>query len=965
LDKTANQTRVSFSELNKVPRKILGGAMYTNNLVLSLGTSLRNERKGDLRIQSRPFCAMLALSCLLLFTAATGSAQQNNTINTVAGQAPFNAVALQMAIPNPTSVAEDASGNIYIASQYSYYVYKLNPSTGTLSVVAGTGIFGFGSDAIPATSSPLSSAVAVAVDAAANVYIIDGDRIRVVNTQSSPITVLGVTIQPGNVATVADTNGTNCPNASSGPPSCGDGEPAAQAQFFAPQAIYIDGSGNLFIADTNDEEIRFINTQSTAVTVTGVTVQPGNVATVAGNGVTCNGPSVPCGDGGLAIAPGAKGAKLDLPLGVVTDKAGNLYIGDTRDQRIRCVANVAGGCPNTQYLNTTVGEIVAYASSGPICPAPTSSCGDNGPKLNGRFHNPSGIWLDSLGDLYVADQWDNRIREVTPGANGIISTVCGTGTAGYEDGICPRGVEFYGPLAIIMDAAGNVTIADSGNGLIRQGKVSTRTVKTIAGSGLVGDGGPATAASFANPVDVAWDASGTNFYIVDNGNNRIREVTANGTISTVVGTGHPSQTGSIGDNGPATAATLSNPNGVALDVNGNIYIADSTNSVVRVVNMQSTTLTVGLVQVPPGDIATIAGNSGFGGCEPSNGQCGDGDAATGPDVRMDYPISVAVDGSGNVYISDYFDSRVRCVVNVTGGCPNTKYPTPQVGWIVTYAGTGVAGHFGNGGAADTALLNAPFGIAADSAGDLQIADSLNNEVRCVMGMAGGCDGEKLPVATIFDYAFNGMPKFGGDGGPALSASMNVPQGIGLDPAGNLYVGGGGDSVVQRIDASTRIVITVAGNPSHPGNIGFGGDGGLAPLATLDNLGLSVNGAEELLIADQGNNRIRQVDMVPTANLWEAKLDFPNTPVGQTSGPMTIKLQNAGLASLPISSTQLGGTDPGDFGISSNSCLTQLPPESFCYVGVTFTPTQTGQRTATVTINTSLGPQVVNLLGTGE
>jgi hypothetical protein len=137
------------------------------------------------------------------------------------------------------------------------------------------------------------------------------------------------------------------------------------------------------------------------------------------------------------------------------------------------------------------------------------------------------------------------------------------------------------------------------------------------------------------------------------------------------------------------------------------------------------------------------------------------------------------------------------------------------------------------------------------------------------------------------------------------------------------------------------------------------------LATLDNLGLSVNGAEELLIADQGNNRIRQVDMVPTANLWEAKLDFPNTPVGQTSGPMTIKLQNAGLASLPISSTQLGGTDPGDFGISSNSCLTQLPPESFCYVGVTFTPTQTGQRTATVTINTSLGPQVVNLLGTGE
>jgi streptogramin lyase len=940
--------------------------MYLNIPTVNLPASLRQERKLGLSIQPRPFYATLALCCVLVFAAANSGAQQNNTINTVAGGVPFNSVALQTAIPNPTGIAEDANGNIYIASQYSYYIYKLN--AGTLSAFAGTGIFGFGADGVPATSSPLASAVAVATDKPGNVYIIDGDRLRLVNTQSTAITVLGVTIQPGNIATIADTNGKNCPNAESGPPpTCGDGGPAALAEFFAPQAIYIDGSGNLFIADTTDEEIRFINTQSTAVTVLGVTVQPGNVATVAGNGLTCNGPTVPCGDGGSAIAQGGKGAKLDLPQGLITDKAGNLYIGDTRDQRIRCVANVAGGCPNTKYTTTTVGELVPYAGSGIVCPTPTSGCGDNGPKLNGRFHNPAGLWLDSIGDLYVADQWDNRIRQVAPGASGNVITVCGNGTPGDVDGKCPTGVEFYGPLAIIIDGSGSVTIADSGNALIRQGQIKTAMVTTIAGSGSVGDGGAASSASLANPVGVAWDPSGTNYYILDNGNNRVREVMpANGnTISTVVGTGHPSQPGSIGDGGPATAATLSNPNGIAVDANGNIYIADSTNSVVRVVNMQSTTLTVGAVQVPAGDIATIAGNSGFGGCEPSSAQCGDGEPATGPDVRMDYPIAVAVDAQGNVYISDYYDNRVRCVVNVAGGCPNSKFPNPSVGWIVTYAGNGNPGHFGNGGPGDTAYLNFPYGIAADSPGDLYIADSQNSEIRCVLGALGGCNGSPLPVGDIFDYAFNTLPKFGGDGGPAIKASMDIPQGAGLDPTGNLFVGGGGDSVVQRVDFPTKVVITVAGNPNHPGNIGFAGDGGPSTAATLDNLGLSVDGAQQLLIADSGNNRIRQVDMVPTATLWNKKLNFPNTTVGQKSTPLNIKMQNAGLASLPLGTTDLGGADPQDFAISSNSCVTQESPQSFCYVGVTFTPTQTGTRTATVTINTSLGGQVVTLTGVGQ
>ncbi len=233
--------------------------------------------------------------------------------------------------------------------------------------------------------------------------------------------------------------------------------------------------------------------------------------------------------------------------------------------------------------------------------------------------------------------------------------------------------------------------------------------------------------------------------------------------------------------------------------------------------------------------------------------------------------------------------------------------------------------------ANAAELHYPFGIAADAAGDVYIADSKNSRIRCVVGVAKGCNGSTLPVGDIFTYAFNGKQAFSGDGGPATAASMFIPLEVALDPAGNLFVGGGAELVVQRIDQPSQTVITVAGNYKQPGDTGFGGDGGPSTLATLDNLGLAVNASGELLIADQGNNRARQVDMVPVANLWNMKLNFPNTPVGQTSAPLGAKLQNSGLASLPVSSVQLGGSDPGDFAIVANPsgellCTPRLSPD---------------------------------------
>ena len=923
--------------------------------------------------------ALMALCCVALISSA--NAQQNNTINTVAGGGvPFTGVALDTFLPNPTGIAEDSKGNVYVAAQYSYYVYEITPKTGAMSIVAGTGIFGFGGDGGPATSASLSSAVAVGVDKAGNVYIVDGNRIRVVNTQSAAISILQQTIQPGNIQTVAGQI-TPCPDAGVDYPSCGDSGLASAATFYSPLGIYLDGSGNIYVADSTDQEVRFINTGSSPVTVLNTTVGPQDVATVAGNGLECNTPATVCGDGGAATAQGKTGAKLDIPIGVIIDKSGNLYIGDTRDQRIRCVANVIGGCPQTKFMQTSPGEIVTYAGKGaPFCTNPIGNTCD-GPKLNATFHNPSGIWLDPAGNLYVADQWDNKIREVTTGANGKVESICGTGAASYKDGKCPGGVQFYGPTAIVIDASGNAFVADSGNDLIREGNASTLQVKTIAGNGVVSPNstGAATMATLANPVDVKWDNTGTNYYIADSGNNVIREVnTVTGAISVVAGNGHPSQACSEpppptcnGDQGPATSATLDDPEGIAVDGQGILYIADSTDSAVRVVNTQSAPIIVATVTIQPGDIKTVAGQQGV---ECLSGTCGDGMPAT--EANVDYPIAVNVDGQGNLYISDYYMAKMRCVANVAGACPNTetvngqKLPPTVPGIIVTLAGGGGGGYNGNNRTANSAKLNHPYGLGTLN-GNVIFDDSSNNMVRCIANLTNGC-GANTKQAFIYDFALTGQPGFSGDGQLAINATETVPQGLDYDPAGNLYIGGGGDLVVRRIDATTGNILTVAGDPTHPGAFGFAGDGdpSVGTTVRMNNIGMAVNGSEQLLIADQGNNRVRQVDMVPVLAQFEKNINFGTIGVGQSSPQMPATIQNYGLATLSLGTTQL--SDPVNFSIASNTCQTGLPPgppsgqyKSTCTVEVVFNPQSSGTFNATLTVNTGLGAVTFNLTGIGQ
>jgi uncharacterized protein (TIGR03437 family) len=375
---------------------------------------------------------------------------------------------------------------------------------------------------------------------------------------------------------------------------------------------------------------------------------------------------------------------------------------------------------------------------------------------------PAGLALDALGNLYIADWGNRRVRQVTP--NGLITTVAGGANPG--DGGPATAAPIYDPRGVTTDAAGNLYIADLGDYRVRR-VTPAGVITTIAGTGVgfSGDGGPATAAKLNTPTAIVFDRAG-NLYVSDYYNRRIRQVTAAGTIKTVAGNGNCCYGG---DGGPATAAMLYGANGMAFDAAGNLYFTDAGNARIRRVT-------------PAGFISTVVGTG-------TAGFAGDGGQAIA--ALINSPSGLAFDAAGNLYFTDSNNHRIRRV--------------GSDGFISTVVGTGTAGFSGDGGLAAAARLYTPWGLTFDTLGNLYIGDLNNLRVRRV-----ATDG------IITSIAGTGSQDYGGDGGPALLAPLRSPGDVALDASGNVFVADRGHHAVRKLTPSS---CTYTISPTSSGTLG--------------------------------------------------------------------------------------------------------------------------------------------------
>ena len=611
----------------------------------------------------------------------------------------------------------------------------------------------------------------------------------------------------------------------------GDGIPAVNAWQESPTDVAIGPGGNIFIANRFGFRVRK------------VTASNGLISTIAGIGSSNS-----SGDGG----PGTS-AQIYYPDAIAVDAAGNVYVAENSGHRIRRIDNATG----------IITLVAGTGISGTI--------GDGGLATAARINTPSGLAIDTAGNIFIAEYNGCRVRRIANGT-GIISTVAGTGvvTSNGDGGLATSAALWY-PNGIAVDASGTLYISEYNGNRVRKVEATGGTISTIAGlsttvisistTGYGGDGGIGTNAFLNRPAGLAVDSTG-NLYVADYANHRIRKVNSFGIISTFAGTGVD---GFSGDGLLATTAQINNPDGLALDAAKNLYIADRNNNRVRKIDASTLRMT------------TIAGG-GIG------GYSGDGGAAVSADLRK--PQGVYAGPGGDVYLSDTRGYRIRKIAGATGvistiagtgdtgfggdGIPavNSAVSGPAglalgpdgnlyfadsgnyrlrminaAGNISTVAGDGTPGSTGDGGAPTSAKVH-PDKICIAPNGDIYIADSTYNRVRWVSG------------GIINTVAGTGATTYNGDGIAASSAQLNNPAGVRLDKAGNLFIVEGNGNRVRRVDVVSGKISTVAGT----GTGGYGGDGGLATAASLNTPSdVEVDVAGNLYISDSQNCRIRKVD----------------------------------------------------------------------------------------------------------
>jgi RHS repeat-associated protein len=699
----------------------------------------------------------------------------------------------------------------------------------------------------PATSAAVNNPGSVFASGS-DVYYADTLGNRVEEVPGASGTQWGIAMTAGHVYTIA---GSDTGKAGASP----TGTAAASSLLDQPGGVTLDSEGNLYIADS--ENARLLEVPAASGNQRGVSpMTAGDIYVIAGR----TGDATIGNDNKVATS-----SDLNDPVAVHTGGTSeNLFIADAGNNRIQEIAatdeTAWGQTMTANFVYTVAGSSAGTAGS----------TGDGGAAVSALLNNPQGMTIGASGDMYIADSANDRIQEVpaTTGTQwGTISmtrldiyTVAGRtgdGTIG-NDGKLATSSDLWNPTSVRETNGGNLYIADSQNMRVQEVADTTHTefgqsmtadfVYTIAGSpsgatGYSGNGGPGSSALMTRPTDISLDSSG-DVYAADTSNNEIRKLAAStGDISDFAG--GAGMFAQDGNGGSASAAGLSMPFGIASDARGDMFVADNAGN--RVQEVAAATHTQFGIPMTAGDVYTVAGSAGG-----YHGSSGDGGLATA--ALLNQPTSVAVDPSGNLYIADSLNNRIQEVAASTGD-------------ISTFAGsaTGTPGDAGNGGAATAALLDAPYALATDSAGDLFIAGNLTNQVQEVPAATGS----GMTAGHIYTIAGStaGTPGTSGDGGPATAASLNGPEGIAVDPAGNIYIADYLNNRVQEIAAATGQqwgasmtkgdIYTIAGSPAGiPGN---GGDSGPATAAQLAGPGqLATDTAGDLYITDAGNNRVREI-----------------------------------------------------------------------------------------------------------
>jgi sugar lactone lactonase YvrE len=813
---------------------------------------------------------------------------------------------------------------------------------------------------IPATSAQLSAPEGIFVDANGNLFF--ADIANHVIREVPAVAALGMTI--GNIYDVAGTAGHHGES--------GDGGHAVAATLTFPAGTFVDSTGALLIADSNNDVIRKVDGTPADYAQRNISLFAGNVHLSFG------------GDGGPATQ-----AELSTPAVVSVDpNSGDIFIGEA-----------------SRDTSVPAGDVVRRVSAGNITtfaglPEANGFAGDGGPAISAQLNNPNGTFVDSHGNVFIVDTDNCIVREVVAGTINTIagtapgaSPVCGFGGDGTP--ATSVGVKLNKPTGVVVDGSGDIFISDTGNHVIREIPAQTANgmtagnIYTVAGTaqtpGANGDGGPANVSGLNGPTGMFIDIFG-NLFIADTGNNEIREVPASnvttpnpmtaGNIYTVAGNATLGA-GFSGDTGLATSAQLNAPVSMVVDHAGNLFIADTKNHVIREVTAST------------GNISTVGGTPqtpGFG---------GDGGPATAVGAVLNTPEGLALNGA-DLLIADSANQRVRSIAGLAtmSGVPVASFDKTTITFPAQLPNTTSTGQvitLTNTGGAPLTPINVT--ISGANAGNFAILTNTcpsslaaNANCKITVTFTPNATGAFTAAVSIADNAF-GSPQLvtlNGTGGsptatlnPATTLAFTTPQVVGVASTsqpvtvtnnGNVALTitaiaftGTNSGDFSETDNCPKSPSTLAVSGSCTINVTFKPTATGARSASLSLTDNAANSPQTLSLTGTG--------VAPGVNLTAASLPFGNQVVGTTSTPaQTVTLKNNGTSALTVTAITVTGANGADFA-ETDTCPkspSTIAVNGTCTINVTFTPAAVGARAASVNITDDAAgsPQAIALTGTG-